>query len=175
MCKTQIIITTLLAILCMPCLAQQKEYIVSYTHDTIYGEIKRKSNLLNPSKVDYKIKLSNGARVDIDPREIKYIKTFNGVDGNSLLEAYAESSFVKLVLDGRIRLYHMPDSAIHFISKDQSDIKMTNIGLLFTNEQAHKELEDLLLDNRDIYNEFMELKGTFKNIRYIIEKYNSTF
>lgn len=153
--------------------AQSQEYIVSYNNDTIYGDVKRKTNLLGNPIVEYKIKLSNGERVDISPKEIKHIHTVDGLDGDSHFEAYLDWCFVKLVLDGRIKLYNIPDSAFYCVSKDNSPMQSTSINELFSNDKAHEEIANLLRDKPRIFEEFKDLKGNFKNIFYIINKYNT--
>jgi hypothetical protein len=154
-------------------ISQEKEYIVTNNNDTIYGKVIRGTNYLNTSKVVFKIKDENGKKTIIKPSEVKTIRSIKGVDGNCYITTIYDEWFIKRVINGRIKVYQLIDGVIFFVSKDDSEIISTDIGWFFSDKKAHSQVRLLIEDNPEILKEFDSLKGTEKNIMYIIEKYNN--
>jgi len=153
------------------CFAQE-EYMVTNENDTIYGEISRSLNLLNTAKVGYKIKSADGRKSRIDPAKIKFIRSLDGVDGDCIIAPIYDEWFVKRILDGRIKVYQLVDGIVFFTSKDDSDIILNDFGGLNNREDSMDRIRPLIEDNSVILQEFNSLKGSQRDIIYIIEKYN---
>lgn len=168
--KTLIIFTFFLPFVSI---SQEKEYIITNNNDTIYGKIIRGTNYINTSKVIFKIKDENGKKKIIKPGEVKTIRSIKGIDGNCHISTIYDKWFIKRVINGRIKVYQLIDGVIFFVSKDNSEIVSTDIGWFFSGKKAHSQVKPLIEDNIEILKEFESLKGTEKNIMYIIEKYNN--
>jgi hypothetical protein len=152
--------------------SQENEYIITNNNDTTYGKVIRGTNYLDPSKVIFKIKNEEGKKIVIKPSEVKAIRSIKGVDGDCYIKTIYDKWFIKRIINGRIKVYQLIDGAIFFISKDDSEVVSTDIGWFFSGEKAHSQVVPLIEDNPEILKEFDSLKGTEKNIMYIIEKYN---
>ena len=165
----------LLLTLCLPVTSnsQEKEYIVTTTNDTIYGKVIRGTNLLNTSKVLFKIKDKNGKKTLIKPNEVKTIRSIKGIDGNCFITTIYDKWFIKKIISGRINVYLLVDGVTYFVSKDDSKITSTDIGWFFSSKKAHAQVRPLIEDNPEILKEFDTLKGSEKNMLYIIKKYNT--
>lgn len=170
----KIIILLFHMLLISVCISQEKEYVVIKEGDTLFGKITRATNSLNPSKICYKIKDLNGDKKLLYPSEVETIKSLNGVDGECIIKTVYGEWFVKMILDGKIKVYQQVDGVIFFTSKDNSEIKLTDFGGFNSREKSHEIIRPLLGDNPDILKEFDSLEGTQKNILYIIEKYNKS-
>lgn len=168
--KTIIILTFFVPFISV---SQEKEYMVTNNNDTIYGKVIRGTNYLNTSKVIFKIKDDNGKKTIIKPSEVKTIRSIKGVDDNCYITTIYDEWFIKRVINGRIKVYQLIDGVIFFVSKDDSEIVSTDIGWFFSGKKAHSQVRSLIEDNPEILKEFDSLKGTEKNIMYIIEKYNN--
>jgi hypothetical protein len=92
----------------------------------------------------------------------------DGVDGHNYLEANAKFSFVKKVINVRIKLYNLPGYVLYFISKDNSDIELTSIAKLFSSKKAHAEIATLLRNQPQTLEAFNQFEGTLQNIVYSI-------
>jgi len=154
-------------------ISQEKEYIVKNNNDTVYGKVIRGTNFFNSSKVVFKIKNEEGKKTLIKPSEVKTIRSFKGVDGDCYITTIYDKWFIKRIIKGRINVYKLIDGVIYFVSKDNSEIVSTDIGWFFSGKKAHSQIRPLIEDNLVILKEFDSLKGTEKNIAYIIEKYNN--
>ena len=152
--------------------SQQREYIVTNNNDTIYGKIIRGNNFLNPSKVFFKIKDEKGKKTLINPSETKAIRSLKGVDGDCFIVTIYDEWFLKKIIDGRIKVYQLIDGVLMYVSKDDSKIMSTDIGLFFTRKKSHAQIRPLLEDNEEILKEYDTLEGSIKNIFQMIEKYN---
>lgn len=155
--------------------AQEKEYIVTKEDDTIYGTIIRGTNYLNPSKVVYKILDEHGKKHLINPSEVKTIRSINGVDGNCVIKTIYDKYFIKEIIDGRIKVFQSIESVIFYLSKDDEEIMLADFGGFGSRKKAHSQIKTLVKDNAKILSEFDSLKGSEKNILYIIEKYNEFY
>ena len=152
--------------------AQEKEYFVTKNNDTVYGEISRGINFIKPHPVQYFLKDEQGTKIAINPAAVKLIRSLDGVDGDSFLAPFYDRGFAKRIIDGKIQLYVSVDAAVFYTSKNGSAIHYVEMGG-FSRKKAHAEIRPLLEDNPQILKEFDTLTGTERNIRYIIEKYNS--
>lgn len=159
---------------CFAIMAQEEEYIVTNTNDTIYGNVIRGTDFWDTSKVIFKIKDQKGKKTRIDPGQVKIIKSFKGVDGDCILYSIYNHWFAKKIIDGRIKVYQTINGILNFVSKDDSSMQSTEIGL-FSRRKAHAEVCLLIEDNSAILKEFNTLKGSAKNIFYIIKKYNASY
>jgi len=155
-------------------IAQEIEYVVTIDNDTIYGKVTRRINILDPSKIKFKVKDDNGKRTVFKPSEVKAIRSIKGVDGNCFIVTIYDHWFLKRIINGRIKVYQLIDGAILFVSKNNSDIKSTDIGDFFSRKKSHSQIRSLIEDNSQILKEFDSLEGSQKNILYIIEKYNKS-
>jgi len=153
-------------------ISQDKEYIVTNNNDTIYGKVIRGNNVLNPSKVIFNIKDDKGKKTIIDPSETKAIRSLKGVDGDCFIVTIYDDWFLKKIIDGRIKIYQLIDGVQMYVSKDDSEIMSTDIGLFFTRKKSHAQIRPLLEDNKEILKEYDALEGSIKNIFEMIEKYN---
>jgi hypothetical protein len=153
-------------------ISQEKEYIVTNNNDTIYGKVIRGTNWLNTSEVIFKIKDNKGKKTLIKPSEVKTIRSLKGVDGECFIITIYDKWFLKKIIDGRIKVYQLIDGTILYVSKDDSDIMSTDIGLFFSSKKAHSQIRPLIEDNPSILKEYNSLKGSSKNILRIIKKYN---
>ncbi|UOY05511.1 hypothetical protein L0P88_16340 [Muricauda sp. SCSIO 64092] len=154
-------------------IGQEKEYVVTKGGDTLYGIVSRATKFLNPSKVIFKIKILEGDKKLLDPSEIKTIRSFKGVDGDCTIKTAYDKWFVKMIIDGRIKVYQLIDGVIFFTSKDNSEIVLTDFGGFNSRKESQTRIKSLVQDNAKILKEFDTLKGTQKEILYIIEKYNN--
>lgn len=155
--------------------AQEKEYVVRKTNDTIYGKLTRESNILNPSIIYFKIKDELGNKHLLKPSEVKTIRSLNGVDGNCIIKTVYDKFFIKKIVAGRIEVFQMLDNAIFYISKDNIEIKSVDFGGFESRKKSHAQIRPLIINNSEILKEFDTLKGSEKNILYIIKKYNSHY
>ncbi|RZN82893.1 MAG: hypothetical protein EVB11_06890 [Winogradskyella sp.] len=155
--------------------AQEKEYVVTKKGDTIYGKVTRATGFLNPSKVKFKIKDINGDKKVLNPKNVETIKSLKGIDGKSIIKTVYDDWYVKLIIDGKIKVYQLVDGIIFFISKDNSKIKSNDFGGFNNRKESHSRIRPLFSDNPTILKEFDSLVGTEKNIKYMIEKYNSLY
>lgn len=152
--------------------AQEKEYIVTNSNDTIYGTLKRKFDLLDRPGVNYIFRDEQEKKRQLDPAEIKLIRSLDGVDGNSYIATAYGRWYAKRIIEGRIEVYQTVDSTIFYVSKDGSDLEFKNFGGFGSRKTAHAEIRPLFVDNPEILEEFDTLKGSHANILYIIQKYN---
>lgn len=155
------------------CIAQEKEYAVTKEGDTLYGKITRANSFFNPSKVRFKIKDENGNKRLLYPNEVETIKSLKGVDGQCIIKTVYNKWFVKMIIDGKIKVYQLIDGVIFYTSKYNSEIKLNDFGGFNIKKESHSKIRLLLNDNADILKEFDSLDGTQKNILYIIKKYNT--
>jgi hypothetical protein len=153
-------------------LAQVKEYLVTNSNDTIFGKISRSTNLLNTAEVRFKIKDSNGNKSLLDPGDVKFIRSLDGVDGDCIIATVYDRWYIKRLINGRINVYQLVDGIIFYTSKDDSDITSTDFGGLNQREDSMDRIRPLIEDNPIILQEFNSMKGSQKDILYIIEKYN---
>ncbi|WP_155827790.1 hypothetical protein [Gillisia sp. JM1] len=166
------IFTALFFLIITTTIAQEKEYIVTNRNDTIYGKITRAINYLNTSEIRYKIKDEKGNNDLINPSEVKIIRSIDGVDGDCFIATIYDKWFLKRIINGRIKVYQLVDGVLFFTSKDDSEIKSTDFGGLNARENGLNRIRPLIEDNPIILEEFNSMKGSQKNILYIIEKYN---
>lgn len=170
--KSLRIITALILFISSNCLAQEEEYIVTNSNDTVFGKITRSTNLLNTAEVRYKIKDINGNKSLIDPGKVKFIKSLDGVDGDCIIATVYDRWFIKRIINGRIKVYQLVDGIIFFTSKDGSEIVSNDFGGFNRREDSMDRIRPLIEDNAVILEEFNSMKGSQKDIIYIIEKYN---
>ncbi|MGB1308915.1 MAG: hypothetical protein ACPG6B_08405 [Oceanihabitans sp.] len=154
--------------------AQEKEYLVTLKNDTVFGKIYRSTNFTNPSKITFKIKDENGNKSLINPSEIKVIKSLKGVDGDCFIVPYNNQFYLKKIISGRINVYQLINAAILYVSKENSEIFATDIGL-FSRKKSKQQIRLLLADNLEIVKELDVLKGSSKNILKLINKYNAMY
>jgi len=154
-------------------ISQEKEYIIKNNNDTIYGEITRSINILNTAEVRFKIKDENGNKSLINPSEIKFIKSIDGVDGECIIATIYDEWFLKRIINGKIKVYELVDGILLFTSKDDSQITSTDFGGLNTRENSLNRIRPLIEDNPIILEEFNSMKGSQKKILDIIQKYNN--
>jgi hypothetical protein len=88
-------------------IAQEKEYIVTNSYDTIYGKITRGINYLNTSEVRFKIRDEDGNNSLINPGEVKMIRSIDGVDGDCFIATIYEMWFLKRIIYGKIKVYQL--------------------------------------------------------------------
>lgn len=153
--------------------AQEKEYIVTNSNDTIYGTVKRKVDLLVMPGVKYMFKDEQGNKTEVDPEWIRFIRSLDGVDGDSYIATAYGKWFAKRIIEGRIEVYQAVDSSVFFTSKDGSDLEFKEFGGFASRKIGHEEVRPLLVDNPVILQEFDSLEGSSANILYIIKKYNN--
>ncbi|WP_299765654.1 hypothetical protein [uncultured Dokdonia sp.] len=155
--------------------SQEKEYLVTNDNDTIYGKIIRGTNYLNPSKTIFKIKDKEGKKHLINPAEVKVLRSLKGVDGDCIIRTVYGTFFIKKIIHGRINVFQMIDNVFYYTSKDNEKIKAADFGGFGSRKKAHAEIRTLIKDNPKILKEFDSLKGSAKNILYIIKKYNQFY
>lgn len=153
--------------------SQEKEYLVTNNNDTIYGKIIRGTNYLNPSKIVFKIKTEQGKKTKINPSEVKIIRSLKGVDGNCIIRTVYNQIFIKEIINGRIKVFVNISTPLFYISKDGGEIEFADFGGFGSRKKVHSQIRTLVKDSPEILKEFDSLKGTRKNIMYIIEKYNN--
>ena len=156
--------------------AQKEEYIVTFKNDTIYGDIKEVVNInsIYSYNAKFKIKNAKGAKKIIKPDEVQFVSLVDKSGQESFYVSISNSVFLKRVLDGRIKLYLLTDKTRYYIAKDQSGLEATCYGAPFSRKKSHLHLQEFLKDKPEILKEFHSLKGSIKNIKYIIKKYNDT-
>ena len=154
-------------------ISQEKEYIVTNNNDTIFGKVIRGTNYLNPTKVTFKIKNKKGKKTLINPSEVKTIRSMRGIDGDCYISTIYDKWFIKKIINGRITVYQLIGGVVFYVSKDDSKIVSTDIGWFFSGKKAHAQVRLLIEDNSEILKEFDSLKGSERNIMYIIKKYNN--
>lgn len=153
-------------------IAQEKEYIVTNSNDTIYGKLTRSINYLNTSEIRFKIKDDNGNKNLINPSEVRILRSIDGVDGDCYIATIYDKWFLKRIINGKIKVYQLVDGILFFTSKDDSEINSTDFGGFNNREYSLDRIRPLIEDNSIILEEFNSMKGSQKNILYIIEKYN---
>lgn len=154
-------------------ISQEKEYIVTNNNDTIFGKVIRGTNYLNPTKVTFKIKNKKGKKTLINPSEVKTIRSMRGIDGDCYISTIYDKWFIKKIINGRITVYQLIGGVVFYVSKDDSKIVSTDIGWFFSGKKAHAQVRLLIEDNSEILKEFDSLKGSERNIMYIIKKKNN--
>lgn len=154
--------------------AQEREYIVTNSNDTIYGSVKRKTDLLVMPGVKYMFKDEQGNKTQVDPAGIKLMRSLDGVDGDCYIATAYGRWFAKRIIEGRIEVYQTVDSTIFYVSKDGSDLEFKDFGGFGSRKTAHAEIRPLFVDNPEILKEFDALKGSHANILYMIQKYNDS-
>ncbi|WP_152611546.1 hypothetical protein [Psychroserpens damuponensis] len=157
------------------CMAQEREYAVTKKGDTLFGKITRANSFLNPSKVTFKIKDLEGNRKILNPNEVETIQSLKGVDGQCIIKTVYNKWFVKLLVDGKIKVYQLVDGLIYYTSKGTSEIRSNDFGGFNNRKESHSRIRVLIHDNPKLLKEFDTLEGTEKNILYIIEKYNQSY
>jgi len=170
--KKQCLLLCALFLITLQGQAQEREYIVTKSKDTIYGSVTRGTRILNPAEVQLKFKDEAGNKSIIAPAEVKTIRSLNGVDGDSFIYTIHDQWFVKRIIDGRIKVYKFMDVALLFISKDDSEITSAEFGGFSPRSKGHAQIKEMIKDNPEISLEFDTMKGSEKNIFYIINKYN---
>lgn len=170
--RTQFAFLTLLFLAFSYATAQEREYIVTNYGDTIYGKVTRGTNLLKPAEVILKLEDEDGNKQVINPAKVKTVRSFNGVDGDSFIATIHDQWFVKTIVNGRIKIYKFMDAAVLFVSKDDSEITSAEFGGFFNKKKAHDQVRALIQDYPAILAEFDTMKGSERNIFYIIQKYN---
>lgn len=153
--------------------AQEREYIVTNNNDTIYGKVSRRIQIWTTSETKFILKDENGNKSSVNPAEVKIIRSFNGVDGDSFIATAYDQWFAKRIIDGRIKVYLSLDTALFYTSKDNSGLRYTEFGGFTSKKKAHALIRPLIEDNPVILKEFDSLKGSEANILYIIKKYNA--
>tara|TARA_R110000868_G_scaffold27279_2_gene103869 strand:- start:9 stop:551 length:543 start_codon:yes stop_codon:yes gene_type:complete len=158
--------------------AQEKEYIVTFENDTIYGNVKRKMDY-GYARNNFKFKEKKQKKRVIKPDEIKFFQTIDGFDGNGFFESINKTYFLQRIINGRIKLYIsvgnlQGEAPSYYFSKDNSIINSSSIGDTFSREKSHNQIRKLIEDKPEILKEFDLLKGSKKNIKYIINKYNES-
>ncbi len=151
----------------------ESEYYETKKGDTVYGNIVRKTNHLNPAKITFKSKNKTGIKILLYPNEIKTIRSYKGVDGDCIIKTAYDKWFVKLIIDGKIQVYQQIDGVLFYTSKDGSEIAFTDFGGFTSRKKSHSNVRGLLSDNPYILREFDSLSGSQKNILNIIKKYNA--
>ncbi|ARV08790.1 hypothetical protein BTO05_03730 [Winogradskyella sp. PC-19] len=106
------------------CTAQEHEYLVTKKGDTIYGKVTRATSFLNPSKI--KFKAINGDKKTLLPEDVETIKSLKCVDGQSIIKTIYDEWYIRLVIDGRIKVYQLLDGVIFYTSKDGSKIRLND-------------------------------------------------
>ncbi|MCR8666201.1 hypothetical protein NO995_00760 [Aestuariibaculum sp. M13] len=155
--------------------SQNNEYIVTNSNDTIYGKVIRGTNYLNPSIVTFKLIDENDNKLLINPSEVNTIRSIDGLDGDCTIRTVFDKFFIKEIINGRIKVYQLVDNAFFYTSKDNGQITIADFGGFGSRKKAHSQIRDLIKDNPQILIEFDKLKGSAKNIFYIIEKYNESY
>ena len=169
----------ILAMICVNCIAQNKEYIVTFDNDTIYGKVKRKVDYgTTYAEYNFKFKDSNKKNSVIKPNEVRLFHTIDGQDGDAYFVSRDKHFFLERVFDGKIKFYKsvgeaMGDSPTYYYIKDNSILRSTKVGTTFARKTAHTQIRKLLEDKPELLVEFDSLKGSLENIKYIIEKYNN--
>ncbi|MBU2945782.1 hypothetical protein [Zobellia uliginosa] len=160
------------------CMSQNKEYIVTFDNDTIYGKVKRRTDLGGPklTQFHYKFKEDNKKYRPIKPSEVKFFHTIDGVDGDAFFVSRDKHFFLERIVDGEIRLFKSVVSLAnekpsYYYIKNNSILRSTSIGT--SRKKSHGQIRTLLEDKPKILQEFETLKGSLDNIKYIIEKYNN--
>ena len=154
------------------CFAQEREYIVTNSNDTIYGTVRRKLDLWGTPGVKYKFRNEQGNKMRIDPARIRFIRSLDGVDGDSYIATAYGRWFAKRIIEGKIEVYQTVDGSISYTTKDGSDLEFKEFGGFASRKTGHAEVRPLLVDNPAILEEFDSMKGSYVNILYIIQKYN---
>lgn len=174
-------LVTLIGI-CLNSRAQNQEYIITFDNDTIYGKVR-----VNGLKFIDK----NRNKSAIKPDEVSEFYSIDGLTGNnghfeSVFVMYdSERSFLKRIINGRIKMFSLTiyfrtefginSEITYYLSKNDSEVTTTDIGKLFSRKKSHKQVREFIADNNEILKEFDGMKGSEKNIRYIIEKYNKYY
>jgi len=140
-------------------IAQEKEYIVTNSNDTIYGKLTRSINYLNTLEIRFKIKDDNGNKNLINPSEVRILRSIDGVDGDCYIATIYDKWFLKMIIDGKIKVYQLVDGILFFTSKDDSEIKSTDFGGFNNREYSLDRIRPLIEDNSIILEEFNERKS----------------
>ncbi|WP_418509350.1 hypothetical protein [Corallibacter sp.] len=155
--------------------SQNREYVVTKNNDTIYGKLMRTSSIINPSKIGYVIKDMNGEKHDLHPKDVKLLRSLKGVDGDCVILPYNDDFFIKEIISGRICVYQHIDNVIYLVSKDGGKITYIDSGLFWSPKKAHAQIRALIMHNSEILKIFDSMKGSEKNVFYIINKYNAVY
>ncbi|WP_027137983.1 hypothetical protein [Gaetbulibacter saemankumensis] len=158
--------------------AQEKEYIVTFENDTIYGNVKRKMDY-GYARYNFKFKEKKQKKRIIKPSEVKFFQTIDGFDGKGFFESINKTYFLQRIITGKINLYIsvgnlQGQAPSYYFSKDGSEINSSSIGYTFSRGKSHTQIRKLIEDKPEILKEFDSLKGNKKNIEYIIKKYNES-
>ncbi len=167
------IFTAFLFLIITKNIAQEKEYLVTNSNDTIYGKISRGINYLNTSEVRFKIRDAKGDKSLINPGEVKIIRSLHGVDGDCFIATIYKLWFLKRIIQGKINVYQLVDGVLFFTSKEGSEIKSTDFGGLNSRKKGLEQIRPLIEDNPVILKEFDSIKGSQNNILEMIRKYNN--
>lgn len=161
-------------IICTKSIAQENEYIVTITNDTIYGKITRTLNILIKPEVNYKIRDANGNNKLINPAEIKLIRSIDVVDGDCFITTIYNEFYIKRIINGKIQVYQLVDGVLFFTSKDGSEISFTDFGGFNKREDGLNNIRPLIEDDPIILKEFNSMIGSQNNIIDMIQKYNDS-
>ncbi len=126
-------------------LKKENIYIVTKNDDTIYGKLIRVKDFVDPRKIIYKIRDSNGEKTIVNPAEIKLMRSLKGVDGDCTITTIYDEFFIKKIVDGRINVFQLIDSAIFFKSKDSREIKEASFGGFESRKKSHFEIRVVVL------------------------------
>ena len=174
-----LVIITFLILVCFNGKAQDQEYIITFDNDTIYGKVGRKIDY-GYARYNFKFKDKKRNRRVIKPDEVSEFHTVDGFEGNAYFESIEQKYFLKRIINGRIKLYLSVgdlnhETVTYYLSKNDSRVTIIDIGKMFSRKKSHEQVRKFIADNDKILKEFDAMKGSEKNIRYIIEKYNKYY
>ncbi|MFK7810864.1 MAG: hypothetical protein AB8B59_00120 [Maribacter sp.] len=189
----KILIATALLTYYIPSNAQDKDFIVLVTNDTIYGD----ANSAKKKKDKFQIKIDGNKRI-YEPDRITsyYSSSLKGKVLYEKIEVYDQlgaisKSFVERVNKhkGRVNIYieykisgglsyseHSTYQENGYILKNGKNLKPLPIGkLYFANNKTVKRLLPFLKDNPEIASEIEGQKLSKQELGTLIDKYNKSF
>lgn len=152
----------------------QQEYVITKDDDTIYGKVSRRDDFFNPRAVRFKIKTEAGEKIKLEAKDLKAVKTADGLDGEAYFIPLNDKEYVKQVLEGRINLYLYSEVYVYMVSKAGQPMQSAAFGLIGKRKKAKAQVIDLIRDNKEVLKEFETMKPNINQIIAILKKYNET-
>ena len=156
-------------------LAQNGDYIITKDFDTLYGQINgvRAVHLKLKTGKEKKKYSSNEIFGYYSKSKNKFYQSIK----SPLFSQKGESIFILRIVSGKINLYSRLINTQYgitefYIIKNNSAVFRVFTNHAFSNKKRHRKTRKLIEDNPELTKEFDLLKGTMKNIKYILNKYN---
>ncbi len=158
-------------------------YIITLSHDTIYGEIDLKSNYKNRKICEFK---QEDKKIKYSPEDIRGFKIEDSkfyVSKEIELEGETQSLFVEYLLDGVVDLYYLKDfeQELYFIEKEgklyqlkNKEVKKYHEGVNYVGNSTQYlgVLSYLFHDSPTIKDKIKNTRFTGKSLAKITEEYH---